>query len=197
MVKKSRSRTKIIKDKPKQSPKSMKKRKADTSLSWGVAWKSFVVFSVFLGVFAILYPRPVVSPPSVPVDQNNRFSVSFDITNGGYIPLNDCGVFLGIGGIGGKGTKLNQSFNPSFKSRLTRPDWLHHNINMDERFSIVLSDLATGVEVADIAVVVSYNPWFLPIRMEKLFRFVTFKQSDSQIYWRSWPVDEPLPHVSQ
>ena len=84
-------------------------------LYWHKSWKTFVVFSVFLGVFAILYPRPMVSPPTAPVDNDNPFSVSFDIYNNGFLPLYDCGALIGLGRIGGADTHLSKSAIYKFK----------------------------------------------------------------------------------
>ena len=147
-------------------------------------------FAISLVVFL---PRPTVLPPSVPLDQKDQFSVSFDITNSGYIPLADCTASLGVGQITSKGAHLDPMFIPTFKSRLVMTAWQHHRLGMDERFTIVLSDAVRPVESADIAIIVSYKPWFFPIYREKIFRFVTFKQTDGHQYWRSWPIDEQLP----
>jgi len=55
----------------------------------------------------VFLPRPTVLPPSVPLDQADQFSVSFDITNSGYIPLEDCTAYLGVGQIVGKDARLD------------------------------------------------------------------------------------------
>ena len=143
----------------------------------------------------VLLPRPTVFPPSVPLDQKDQFSVSFDITNSGYIPLADCTASLGVGQITSKGANLDPGFIPTFESRLVMPAWQHHRLGMDERFTIVLSDAVHPVESADIAIIVSYKPWFFPINREKIFRFVTFKQTNGHQYWRSWPINEKLPPI--
>ena len=161
------------------------------------------VFGSLLGVCtlagaAVFFPRPTVSPPSMPFDPTDKFSVSFEISNNGYIPLNDCTAMLGVGQISGASAHFDPSFIPSFKSRLVMPAWQHHRLGMDDRFTVVLSDLLQmGVQSADIAIVVSYKPWFLPIRREKIYRFVTISQTGARQTWRSWPPDEPLTFASQ
>jgi hypothetical protein len=67
-------------------------------------------------------------------------SVSFDIANTGIVPLWDVGASLGIGQIVMKG-KLDRSFMPSFKSELVKPEWIHHTLDGDERFTVDLRDL--------------------------------------------------------
>lgn len=154
--------------------------------------------TVLGGVAAVVVflPRPIVSAPSAPLDQNDIFSVSFDITNGGYVPLADSRIFLGVGQIGTKGTRIDPSFIPTFKSRLAYAPWQHHRLGMDEKFTIVLTDAIKGqIEFADIAIIVSYKPWFFPIRREKAYRFVSVRQADGHSYWRSWPFEKPLPPI--
>lgn len=185
--KKTKSRT--VKKQQQKAPKTKMRSKVIPL---------FLLICTLVGVaasIAVFLPRPIVSPPSIPFDNNNRFSVSFDIINGGYIPLEDCGVSLGVGQITSKGAHLDPSFFPTFGSRLVMPAWQHHRLAMDERFTVVLSDLMRNVESADIALIVSYKPWFFPIHKEKIFRFVTFKQKDGQSYWRSWPIEDPLPPI--
>ena len=155
--------------------------------------------STLLGGLAALLtflPRPTVSPPSTPFDIKNPFSVSFDISNSGYIPLEDCTALLGVGEIAnGPDARLNPSFIPSFKSRFVMPSWKNHDLGEDERFTIVLTDLISKATAADIAIIVTYKPWFLPWKREKAFRFITQEQSNGQLYWRSWPMGEKIPPI--
>ena len=144
----------------------------------------------------VFLPRPIVSAPSVPLDQNDIFSVSFDIINGGYVPLEDSGILLGVGQIGTRGARINSSFTPTFESRLAYAPWQHHRLGMDEKFTIVLTDAIKGqIDFADIAIIVSYKPWFFPIRREKVYRFVSIRQTDGHSYWRSWPIEKALPPI--
>jgi len=147
------------------------------------------------GLVAILalLPRPIVSSPSVPFDPENVLSVSFDISNANFVPLQDVSVFFGLGQVvTGRGGHL-RDFVPDGYARITNPEWLHHNLGMDEKFTINVGSMFGGASAADMEIVVSYKPWLLPIRKEKVFRFVTTPRSDGQMYWRSWPVGERLP----
>lgn len=140
-----------------------------------------------------LLPRPVVSSPTGPTDPANSFSVSYDVSNAAFVPLRDVSASLAVGQITGTGAKLTPQFIPSFESRFTNPEWQGHNLGMDERFTINLESMFRQVGYADIAIVVSYKPWVLPFKREKIFRFVTFKHPNGEIYWRSWPLNEPAP----
>lgn len=145
-----------------------------------------------VGAVVVFFPRIVVSPPSAVIDPRNAVSVSFDITNTGIIPLLDVSASLGIGQMVMNG-KLDRAV-PSFDTRLFRPEWGHHRLGMDERFTMVLSDMiGLPIEAADIGIVVDYNPWHVPIRRRKVFRFVAAKGYDSEPRWKSWPLGERPP----
>jgi hypothetical protein len=142
----------------------------------------------------VFVPRPIVSPPSTPFAQGNPLAVSFDVSNGGFIPLDDVGVSVGVGQIVSSHSRMDQNLIPNFNSRISNPDWQHHTLGMDGRFTVGLESMfAGGWGSADLAIVVSYKPWMLPFRREKLFRFVTFGSSDGNVYWRSWPLGERQP----
>ncbi len=140
----------------------------------------------------ILLPRIIVDA-SVPVDPKNPLSASFTIINSSIIPLENINVALGIGQIVTGSKQIDPNFIPSFESRIARTDWKHRRLSMDERYTITIGDIFhLGPEVnlsgADVAIVVSYNPWILPIRKEKVLRFVTKQQTDGRLYWYSRPL---------
>jgi len=148
------------------------------------------------GIAAALVFLPRISVvPSDPVDAANPFSASFTIANNNFIPLRQVVASLGVGQIAGEPRELDPNFHPSFESRLTMPAWGNHALDMDERFTITLSDMFNWphVNAADIAIVVSYKPWILPLRREKVFRFITKRQTNRRLYWYSLPVGSPLP----
>jgi hypothetical protein len=188
----------ILKNTPQQNKSDNQSQKESKSQPHKVAIRALLGLCTLLGgivaVLALL-PRPVVSSPSVPFDPRNALSVSFDISNSNFVPLRDVSAYLGLGQlVGGKGSLLSDE-PPSvgYGSRFTNPEWQHHNLGMDERFTINLESMFRNMGAADIAIVVSYRPWLLPITKEKIFRFVTGKRSDGVTYWRSWPVGEKLP----
>ena len=179
---------------------STKKQEGERKINKRIPLFSIVLWlcTVLGGIAAavIFLPRPIVSAPSVPLDQNDIFSVSFDIINGGYVPLEDSCILLGVGQIGTRGAQINSSFTPTFESRLAFAPWQHHRLGMDDKFTIVLTDAIKGqIDFADIAIIVSYKPWFLPIRREKTYRFVSIRQADGRSYWRSWPIEKALPPI--
>jgi hypothetical protein len=147
-----------------------------------------------LASFVTFWPRPVVYPPTVPFDTGNALSVSFDVSNLSVVPLLDVDVLVGIGQIVATGGSRNRNFRPSFCTRFFIPEWQHHNLYLDDRFTINTADLfPANIAYADIAIVVTYKPWIIPLRREKLFRFVTRRENNGSVRWRSQPIDEVCP----
>lgn len=179
--------------KPKKPPRKEPKTKKRSMISRIIV--GIVGLVGFVAAIVVFLPRPTVSPPSIPFIPNDPFSVTFDVYNNGLIPLNNCDISFGVGQITGKNSKLDPLFIPTFESRFIMPAWKNHDLGIDERFTIVLSDLMKNVDSADIAIIVSYNPWFLPIRREKIFRFITLNKGNDVCFWRSLPIGEPLPPI--
>jgi hypothetical protein len=72
---------------------------------------------------------------------------SFTITNTNFIPLTDVGasfavewLVLGSSQNPSMGNLITQR-NPHLGLRLTRDHWLHHDLRMDERFTITLAEV--------------------------------------------------------
>jgi hypothetical protein len=120
-------------------------------------------------------------------------SVSFTISNANVLPLWDVSASLGVGQINGRDRALDPGFVPNFATRLTNPEWQHHNLGMDDSFTVSPESMFRNAGPADIAIVISYKPWFLPWRREKVFRFVTARRSDGSTYWRAWALGEVAP----
>jgi hypothetical protein len=178
-------------DKPEK-----KARKAKEKAPRITVFPLLLALATLLGGFAALVtflPRISVSP-SDPVDPANPFSSSFTITNANIVPLREVTALLGIGQIATEPAQNRPNFVPTFTSRLTMPNWKDHVLSMDEKFTITLADafgLPPGVRLSggDIAIVITYKPWFLPFRREKVFRFITHRQSNGILYWYSQPLD--------
>jgi hypothetical protein len=142
-----------------------------------------------------LQPRPSVSPSSSP-DLANPFYESFTIANTNVIPLRDAGVSIAVIEILGGGLQFDELNRPPLDSthlsELTQKDWNHHNLDMDEKYTITpdIFAAAPGQELsgADIAIVVKYRPWFLPITRQRVFRFITHRNDNRTFSWHSFPI---------
>lgn len=173
--------------KKKKHKKQPKKRISMLSIILAVA----TLLGTALAAVALL-PRIIVDS-SVPVDPNNPMSASFTIINSSVIPLENIRVALGIGQIVTGSKQIDPNFIPSFESRIARTNWNHRRLSVDERYTVTIGDifqLGAGVNLsgADIAIVVTYNPWFIPINRDKVVRFVTKMQTDGRLYWYSRPL---------
>ena len=137
-------------------------------------------------------PRPYVSV-SDPVDSANPFSSKFTIKNGN-IPLSDVCVAVGFGKInlgnviiGTVGGKFPQKY-----AVIQMEKWQHHYLNMDEGFDVTPADIfgpgPSTLQKADIAIIVKYKPWFIPIRRSKAFRYEAHKQTNGNFYWYELPL---------
>jgi hypothetical protein len=152
-----------------RKPNQKTKRTLDgdsSSLTRRFIGGTVALFGVVVGLLAIL-PRVSVTP-SDPVDPNNTFSASFVIANGTYVPLRNVTATLAIGQLQGLGKgPVDPNFHPNYTSRLGFPTWSNHMLAMDDKFTITPDDVihavsGSGVGDAEIAIVVSYQPWILP-----------------------------------
>ena len=131
-------------------------------------------------------PRPTVTVHD-PVDPSNVMSASFDIENGGFIPLRRVGISLAI-----RHLKVGDSIfegEPAFTSRFFRPEWRGESLRMDEHLTITTSAYIDRATDGYIAIVVEYQPWFLPLHREKVFPFITHRQTNGHLYWFALPAE--------
>jgi len=150
------------------------------------AWKAVVAALVAtIGLAASLVtflPRITVEVSSGLIDPSSPSPVSFTIANTNVVPIEHVQPMLGICTLV---LTQNRDFEPdrecegSLLTRFVRPQWAVRRLYMDERHTITIEDMiASKIGYADISIVISYTPWFLPWRREKEFRFQTRKLSD-------------------
>jgi hypothetical protein len=144
-------------------------------------------------------PRPAISLVD-PVDADNPWSSRFTITNNAWVPLTDVLV-----GIHPQHVRIGNSeiISPKRKKGdtgtvfiLSSVDWDHLYLAMDDSFAIPMSDVIGpkgfikfndpgDVKEADFSVIVRYNPWFIPLRRAKEFRFHAYRETNGKVYWKS------------
>src|SRR5262249_49736494 len=147
--------------------------------------------SIVLGFafgFVAIVPRPVVTS-SDPVDSSNAFSVSFTVANNGFIPLCKVDAVLAFKNITYSGVVF-RGYGPEFTNdafvRFSVEQWNNHYLGMDDRFTVTPAETFMGaakldyvgrLEDACIAIIVTYQPCFLPkwFRREKEYRFKTHR----------------------
>ena len=153
-----------------------------------------------------LIPRVVVYPPSTPLQPDNAFSVTFDISNNSVVSLNDVNVKMAVSYIWNTGPNENKiiiqaqdqtlksGYPATFSEFSSPPGWQHHHLGTDERFTISPEE-AFGlfkVDGAEILFAVEYKPWLIPFRTTKKFRFIT-RMIGGKMWWKSWPLTDPHP----
>jgi hypothetical protein len=142
----------------------------------GWLWGSLLAICTLVGGPAAIVsflPRVSVTP-SDPVYPGDPLSSSFTIANENFIPLKHVMVDLALGRIGYGA--LNSNVVPTLGARLRWLPWQDHTLYMDDKFTVTPSDsIKSESGEADIAIIISYQPWIIPWRREKVFRFKTHK----------------------
>jgi hypothetical protein len=163
-----------------------------------VGWKIFGIAAVVVGFLAILYPKISVSP-ATSLDMKNPLLTPFIISNDGNIPINNVRFKLGVQKISWKdGKKI--TLEPNFSSHFLNPNDTVSELLPAEKYSVLSPLTLEGkdvVEFADIAIIVEFKPFILPIKMTRTFRFITTKSSDNKLYWYPQPVSKTTTELSR
>jgi hypothetical protein len=130
-----------------------------------------------------------------PVDPANPYPIAFRIADASFIPLNNVNAYLEICYLAAAPASGPQRCQPPYEIRKFKADWRDHALATDQPFTITLDDfmrLAAPAKFggADISIIVEYQPWNLPFRQEKQFRFATALGIDGKLHWMSRPLDE-------
>jgi hypothetical protein len=164
-------------------------------------WKVLAFVVGIPGVAAALItfvPRVSVAATD-PVDQTQPFTSSFTIKNESIFPLRDVGAGFGIIESDTMPVKFDEQNRPPLKPRpdifqFTKPQWNGHSLDLDDKFSINtehLDHMAGGAILsgADIYIVVHYQPWMIPWKKTRVFRFVTHHYENGSYTWLSRPLN--------
>jgi hypothetical protein len=144
---------------------------------------------------AVMLLPGVTVHPEGPVDPFNPNSISFAISDANFIPLNNVNVYLMICYAVAAPAPSTQQCQPPYKTRKFKAGWRDHALAADQPFTIVLDDFLRLTAPAkfggaDISIIVEYQPWFVPVRQEKEFRFATDLGTDGKLYWVPQSTDE-------
>jgi hypothetical protein len=144
---------------------------------------------------ALMYLPGVTVDPAGPLDPSNPYPISFTISETNIIPLDNVNAYLMICYALAAPAPSAPPCQPPDKTRKFKAGWRGHSLRADQPFTIELDDflrLAPPAKLggADISIIVEYQPWFVPLRQEKEFRFATELGTNGKLYWTSRPVDE-------
>ncbi len=149
---------------------------------WGVVLTTWVVFN----------PRVFVLSSGVALDPNNPAFSPFVVQNQGYLAIYDVNVSCSV-----KHLKLAGDIHVvglgDYANRFSDPKQVASVIAPGEQYTILLP--LTGmkhnkIENADIAIVLSFKPQWLPWRRNTLHRFISTQSKDGQWHWFQQPINK-------
>src|SRR5450631_4395872 len=146
---------------------------------------------------AVLLLPGVTVVPEGTLDPANPYPISFRIADANFVPLNSVNAYLVIcyAAPAPAPLPLPQRCQSPGKTLLFKAGWRDHALAADQSFTITLDDFmrfAPPVKfgAADISIMVEYQPWLIPVRQQKEFRFTTLPQIDGRLYWIARSLDD-------
>jgi hypothetical protein len=144
---------------------------------------------------ALMYLPGVMVDPVGSLDLSNPYPISFTISDANVIPLDDVNVYLVICYAVAASAPSALPCQPPYRTRKFKAGWRGQALRAGQPFTIVLDDFLRFAPPekfggADISIIVEYQPWFVPLRQEKEFRFATELGTDGKLYWTFRPADE-------
>ena len=159
-------------------------------MMWGV----FLAFCTIIGLNA-LWPRIVVEPIGQ-IDPSDPHPIIFKITNTGFMPLWNVQPGFGLCEFA-TGVPHNppERCQKELGSVLIMPQWHVSELSRDEPTEIRFDELISlqppaKFADADISVVVTFYPWFMPNRMRLEYRFQTRLEEDGKLSWVPRPLNK-------
>jgi hypothetical protein len=142
----------------------------------------------------LLLPGVTVAPEGT-LDPANPYPISFKIADANFVPLEKVNAYLVICYVAPAPAPVRQRCQSPGKTLLFKAGWRDHSLAADQSFSITLDDFMrllppAKLGAADISIMVEYQPWLVPVRQEKEFRFTTLPQIDGKLYWIARSLDE-------
>ena len=157
-------------------------------------WQIFVVVATLLGVLTgvlSLLPKLSISS-SGPLNPKSAFTTPFTLSNEGFLSIMSVNIFCAIREAKFEGDREIIG-TEDYRSRFTTPDHAAAELKPDEKYTFSCAFLFNEdapLIKADIAIIISYRPAWVPWRQEKVSRFVTKKSSDGRLHWFSQPISK-------
>jgi len=178
-------------------PKSSKidasgSRRTRAMMILSIALKILAVWGVVLSMWVVFNPRVFVRSSGVALDPNNPAFTPFVVQNLGHLAIYNVTVKCSV-----KYLKLPGDIHVvglgNYTNRFSDPKHVASVIAPGEEYTILLP--LTGlehnrIENADIAIVLSFKPRWLPWQRETLHRFVATQSKDGQWYWFQQPINK-------
>jgi len=185
-----------------KSQKEIPRQKESHRLRKTVEWILGIstIGGLILGALAF-FPRPALEIDQ-PSDPSNALSAPLTVENASLLPLEDVRIAIGLCSVtamtarGFTGTIRDATAKSCSRETwgvvFIYSKWRGHTLLADEGETIFMADLfdSTGIKRitnADIAILISYNPWFLPISRTKIYHLFTRKLENGGYFWASAP----------
>jgi hypothetical protein len=171
----------------------------------GYSWRVLIGLSVVVTILAggaFFLPHLTVEPTEPIIDDVSVPSpITFKIHNTGIIPLWEAQPFLGVCSLEmNVGPYKQPKFPASTKEptpqtqcpgslyggKIGSDKWPPTALEIDKYFDIALQDffyIGTQVIRYDVAIIVNYQPWFIPWPRHKEFRYDTRVLADGKLRW--------------
>ncbi len=169
---------------PKASPP--KKR-----LGWVVTAISLLLGAV--GLTAI-WPQVTIDPTNAP-QPSNPFSGIFKVENGQLYPIENVRIEAYMWCVKmGRGTDTTPP-SMCMKGNIasSKREWNGRTIADHDAYEVTVGDVLFSTPqyllYADISIKVTYQPWFIPYRLEREQRFYTRRKDDGEIEWLHKPLE--------
>lgn len=160
-------------------------------------WRVVAGTLTLLGVTAALVFWPKVSMSfNGPIDPEDPFSETFTITNNSTIgTLYDVSASVCLGQVVAKPLPFAplKVFPSPCGTSINTQEWMHHKLRTGESFTVDarMFGMAPNAKLsgADIAILVTYQPFFLKSHRQAVFRFITAPLANGNLYWAAWPLE--------
>jgi hypothetical protein len=149
--------------------------------------------SLILGAL-VLWPQVTVEPTSAP-QPSNPFSGVFKVENGQFYPIEDVRIatYMWCAKMGTGTDTTAPSLCKKGNIASSKKEWNNRTIAGHDAYEITVGDVLFGTPqhllYADISVKVMYQPWFVPLRVEREQRFYTRRKDDGEVEWLHKPLE--------
>jgi hypothetical protein len=144
----------------------------------------------YIGFYLWFYPKISIINKIIP-NPKNILSTQFEISNDGNFPIRNVEISFSIFKLEtSDGLTINGGSN--FKNRIKEPNSKENKmvptIKAGEKNTIQFPsgfNIGDNTKFADIAIVINFKfIW----KWEKIFRFITSKDSNGHLYWKREPI---------
>ena len=143
---------------------------------------------IFLGSLALI-PR-VGASTNTPSAGNYPSNQQFTFTNNTLYALRNVRIAMGICEMSGENAPYDENAECDYKNpgSLSFPGWNRDLFRTDDSITVSPGEKIAGkMSGINVGFTLTYQPWRIPMRCEKIFAYKTKRGADGQIYWFAVP----------